>query len=120
MKLSWGLVASSLYCAAAAANNGHVFTFDASKTHAAPASSPVDPETARLILAQRLGLSRFHSIKDADAEVIKTINAYGGRRQKLFGEEADTSRAQLLVWLEGAEEGLVTSRHRHHVHVAHY
>lgn len=111
MKLSWGLVASSLYCAAAAATNGHVFTFDGSATHAAPASSPVDPETARLILAQRLGLSRFHSIKNANAAAIKSINTFGGRQQKLFGEAADTSRAQLLVWLEDADEALVTSRH---------
>lgn len=109
MKLSWGFVASSLYCAAAAATTGHVFTFDASNDHAAPASSPIDPETARLILAQRLGLSRFHSIKDADAEAIKSINTYGGRQQKLFGEQADTSRAQLLVWLQDAEQSLVTS-----------
>ncbi|KAJ4342917.1 hypothetical protein N0V87_000634 [Didymella glomerata] len=108
MKLSWGFVASSLYCAAAAAQNGHVFTFDGSEDHAAPASSPIGPETARLILAQRLGLSRFHSIKDADADAIKSINIYGGRQQKLFGEDADTSRAQLLVWLEDAEESLVT------------
>lgn len=109
MKLSWGLLASSLYCAAAAAKNGHVFTFDGTSNHAAPASSPIDAETARLILAQRLGLSRFHSIKDADAEAIKNINTYGGRQQQLFGERADTSRAQLLVWLEDAEESLVTS-----------
>jgi hypothetical protein len=111
MKLTWGLVASTLSCAAAAATNGNVFTFDGTKNHAAPASSPIDPETARLILAQRLGLSRFHSIKDADADAIKNINTYGGRQQKLFGEQADTSRAQLLVWLEDAEESLVTSRH---------
>lgn len=111
MKLSWGFVASSLYCAAAAANTGHVFTFDGTKDHAAPASSPIDPETARLILAQRLGLSRFHSVKGADSEAIKNINTFGGRQQKLFGEQADTSRAQLLVWLEDAEEGLVTSGH---------
>lgn len=118
MKLSWGLVASSLYCAAAAAKNGHVFTFDGSENHATPASSPIDPETARLVLAQRLGLSRFHSIKDADAEAIKIINTYGGRQQKLFGEEADTSKAQLLIWLEDAEESLVTSRLKRHVWMA--
>jgi hypothetical protein len=106
MKLSWGFVASSLYCAAAAAANGHVFTFDGTATRAAPASSPVDPETARLILAQRLGLSRFHLIKDADAAAIKSINAYGGRHQKLFGEDAETSRAKLLMWLDDASEDL--------------
>ncbi|OSS49506.1 hypothetical protein B5807_06035 [Epicoccum nigrum] len=106
MKLSWGFVASSLYCTAAAAANGHVFTFDGTATRAAPASSPIDPETARLILAQRLGLSRFHSIKDADAAAIKSINTYGGRHQKLFGEDADTSRAKLLMWLDDASEDL--------------
>lgn len=110
MKLSWGFVASSLYCAAAAAKPGHVFTFDGTGKHAPPASSPVDAETTRLILAQRLGLSRFHSIKHVDAEAIKNINTFGGRQQRLFGEQ-DTSRAQLLVWLEDAEDGLVTSEH---------
>lgn len=120
MKLSWGFVASSLYCAATAAKNGHVFTFDGTNNHAAPASSPIDPETARLILAQRLGLSRFHTIKDADAEAIKNINTYGGKQRKLFGEEADTSRAQLLVWLEDAEESLITSRHGHLILTAQY
>lgn len=106
MKLTWGFVASSLYCTAAAAANGHVFTFDGTATHAAPASSPIDPETARLILAQRLGLSRFHSIKGADAAAIKSINTYGGRHQKLFGEDVDTSRAKLLMWLDDASEDL--------------
>ncbi|KAJ4344178.1 hypothetical protein N0V95_006293 [Ascochyta clinopodiicola] len=112
MKLSWSLAASALYCAAAASKTGHVFTFDGTNNHAAPASSPIDPETARLILAQRLGLSRFHSIHDADADAIKNINAFGGRQQKLFGEQADTSRAQLLVWLEDAEESLVAELRR--------
>jgi hypothetical protein len=110
MKLSWGFVASSLYCTIAAAANGHVFTFDGTATRAAPASSPIDPETARLILAQRLGLSRFHSIKDADAAAIKSINAYGGRHQKLFGEDAETSRAKLLMWLDDASEDLAEGR----------
>jgi hypothetical protein len=87
MKLSWGLVFSSLYCTASAAN------------------PTVSPETARLILAQRLGLSRFHSVEHADAEAIRHINAYGGRQQKLFGtEDADRSKAHLLIWIEDSDE----------------
>ncbi|KAH5403966.1 hypothetical protein HBI88_172650 [Parastagonospora nodorum] len=83
MKLSWGLFFSSLYCTASAA------------------SPAVSPETARLIIAQRLGLSRFHSIEHADAEAIRHINAYGGRQQKLFGgDDADQSKAHLLMWIE--------------------
>ena len=103
-------ISAFCFCAAAAAANGHVFTFDGTAARAAPASSPVDPETARLILAQRLGLSRFHSIKDADAAAIKSINTYGGRHQKLFGEDADTSRARLLMWVDDASEDLAQGR----------
>lgn len=81
MKLSWGVFFSSLYCTAAAT------------------SPTVSPNTARLIIAQRLGLSRFHSIEHPDAETIRHINAYGGRQPKLFGaEDAAESRAHLLIW----------------------
>jgi hypothetical protein len=91
MKLSWGFLASSLYCTAAAVRPS------------------VSPETARLIIAQRLGLSRFHSIEHADAEAIQHINTFGGRPSKLFGkEDADRSRAHLLVWMEGADEDEAT------------
>jgi hypothetical protein len=94
MKLTWGFVASSLYCTVLAAR------------------PTVSPETARLIIAQRLGLSRFHSIEHADAETIRHINEFGGRQPKLFGEEdADRSRAHLLVWVENAEQDEATGWH---------
>lgn len=87
MKLSWGVFFSSLYCTASAA------------------TPSVSPETARLIIAQRLGLSRFHAIEHADAEAIRHINAFGGRKQKLFGtDDADRSRAHLLMWVEDGDE----------------
>jgi hypothetical protein len=90
MKLSWGIFFSSLYCTATATR------------------PTVSPNTARLIIAQRLGLSRFHSIDHPDAETIRHINAYGGRQPKLFGgDDADRSRAHLLIWREDglASEG---------------
>jgi hypothetical protein len=90
MKLSWGFLLSSLYCTASAARPS------------------VSPNTARLIIAQRLGLSRFHAIEHPNAETIRHINAFGGRQPKLFGgEDADSSRAHLLVWREDgiASEG---------------
>jgi hypothetical protein len=87
MKLSWGLFFSSLYCTASAAH------------------ASVRPETARLIIAQRLGLSRFHSIEHADAEAIQYINAFGGEQQKLFGgDDADSSKAHFLIWIEDGED----------------
>jgi hypothetical protein len=86
MKLSWGIFFSSLYGAACATNPN------------------VSPETARLIIAQRLGLSRFHSFEHVDADSLRHINAYGGLPQKLFGQgDADKSKAHLLMWIEDGD-----------------
>jgi hypothetical protein len=94
MKLSWGLFFSSLYCTASAAR---------------PA---VSPETARLIIAQRLGLSRFHSVEHADAEAIQHINTFSGKQQTLFGgDDADKSKAHLLLWIEDGEDKEATGAH---------
>lgn len=97
MKPSWSFVASSL-CASALA-----------------VRPSVGPETARLILAQRLGLSRYHSIAHADPETIRHINAFGGRQRKLLGgDDADQSKAHLLMWIENVEQdeatGMLTVR----------
>ncbi|EMD94266.1 hypothetical protein COCC4DRAFT_79511 [Bipolaris maydis ATCC 48331] len=87
MKLSGAFLASSLSCAVLAAR------------------PTVSPETARLIIAQRLGLSRFHSLEHADADTIHHINTYGGKRQPLFGaDDADVSKAHLLVWAEDVDQ----------------
>ena len=119
MKLSWGFIVSSLYCAASAAHEGHVYVLDPISRPSPQAATTVDAATARLILAQRLGLSRYHSIeKTRSEESLKQINAYGGRQQKLFGgEEADRTQAHALVWIEGVEDaegthvaGLTTCR----------
>ncbi|KAF1975222.1 hypothetical protein BU23DRAFT_503790 [Bimuria novae-zelandiae CBS 107.79] len=106
MKLSWGFIASSLYCAAAAAQDGRVYILDPTPRSPPQASTTVDATTARLILAQRLGLSRFHAIeKTRSEESLKQINAFGGRQQKLFGEEdAGRTQAHALVWIEGVED----------------
>lgn len=95
MKLSGAFVASSLSCAVLAAR------------------PTVNPETARLIIAQRLGLSRFHSLEHADADTLHHINTYGGKRQILFGaDNTGASRAHLLVWTEDAEQEEPTGGHR--------
>jgi hypothetical protein len=101
MKLSWGLAASCA-AAAAAAQLGHVHVCDGpAPSSAAPSSSPVDADTARLILAHRLGLDRFHAIAAPDAAALRQINAYGGRQSRLFGARPDdASRAHVLVWLD--------------------
>ncbi|KAF2118123.1 hypothetical protein BDV96DRAFT_610977 [Lophiotrema nucula] len=65
----------------------------------APALSP---ETARLVFAQRLGVSRYHSIKHVDEETVQHINKYGGPQQKLFREKHENP-ARVLIWIDDVE-----------------
>ena len=106
MKLSWGVITSSLLCAASAVQEGRVYVLDPTPRASSPqASTTVDPATARLILAQRLGLTRFHSIeKTRSQESLNQINAFGGRQQKLFGGEDEGAQAHALIWIEGVED----------------
>jgi hypothetical protein len=110
MKLSGRFIVPSLLCTASAASNvGRVFIYDPVAAAAAAAASPqlstsANPQTTRWILAQRLGLSQFHSIKHADDEEIQLLNAYGGRQQKLFGgEDKERTKAHVLVWVDDVE-----------------
>ncbi|KAF2801852.1 uncharacterized protein BDZ99DRAFT_469365 [Mytilinidion resinicola] len=104
MKPSWGLVLSSLCCAASAASKspvGHVYAYDSAiKSKDTTQESLVTAETARLIIAQRLGLSRFHSLDDADEDVVQQLNRYGGRALKLFGGDRESNHAHALIWLD--------------------
>jgi hypothetical protein len=88
MKPSWGVLISTLSCAAAA-------IYEPS----------VSLETARLIIAQRLGLARFHSIEHADTENLRHINKYGGMHPRLFGGDVERgTRAHLFMWIDGVDE----------------
>lgn len=110
MKLSWSFAFSSLLCAVSAERLAHVYNYDPTPWDPTAAtlqqtSSSVRAETARLILAQRLGISRYHSIKYPSDRQLEQINAFGGRQQKLFGaDNPDRSRAHILVWLEDVED----------------
>jgi hypothetical protein len=82
-----------------------VFLFDAdsSSTTTASTSEAIEPATARLIAAQRLGLSRYHNLGDPSDEAIRQINEYGALRPQavLHGEE---SRLSMFAIIEGVDE----------------
>ncbi|MCJ1361274.1 hypothetical protein MMC16_000372 [Acarospora aff. strigata] len=62
----------------------------------------VPPETARLILAQRFGLSQYHSLKGTDEETLRHLNELGGSQQLLL-EEEESHRGKFLVIVEGVQ-----------------
>ncbi|OCL02371.1 hypothetical protein AOQ84DRAFT_382746 [Glonium stellatum] len=107
MKPSWGFILSSLYFAASAASAstlGRVYVWDSTRKSAdKQLPSSVSPETARLIFAQRLGLSQFHDLKSVDEDVIQQLSQYGGRPQRLFSGARESNDAHAIVVIEGVE-----------------
>ncbi|KAL1639990.1 hypothetical protein SLS58_007416 [Diplodia intermedia] len=110
MRLSGSFVASSLLAlAAAAAPQARVFVQDLGAPTLGSQSTPtLSPDTARLVFAQRLGLSQYHSLKHADDDTIQYINDFGGSRHQLFDDEqlGDEAKHVMLV-VEGVKDTAV-------------
>ena len=87
----------------ASASDALVYTFD--RTPPSQRSTPpsISPESARLFLAHRLGLSQFHNLEDADEDTLRLLNDYGGSQAPLF-EAGDKHIRRLLVIVEGLDD----------------
>jgi len=84
----------------------HVYDlYAASEYRPAPSSSDlVSAETARLILAQRLRISQYHSLKGVDEKSIWQLNDFGGSPQRLLSKGyGDSSPGKLLVIVEAVQ-----------------
>lgn len=115
MKLIAALTgASYVHLVQAAISQASVYTFDAEPQSAiAGLTSPsTTPETARLVLARRLGLSQYHNLHTADDTTIDYLNRFGGRQNRLLPSyEDEVPLGKLLIIVEGVDEptGPVTS-----------
>ncbi|KAB2574474.1 putative endoplasmic reticulum membrane protein [Lasiodiplodia theobromae] len=111
MRLSGSFIAPSLLgLAAAAAPQARVFVQDLdAPAHLGTQTAPtLSPDTARLIFAQRLGLSQYHSLKHTDDDTIQYINDFGGSRHQLFDDDqlGDEAKHVMLV-VEGVKDTAV-------------
>ncbi|KAF2085602.1 hypothetical protein K490DRAFT_46276 [Saccharata proteae CBS 121410] len=114
MKLSGSFIASSLLglasAAAGSSSSGRVYVLDPHQPsppleHGAQPSDILSPETARLVFAQRLGLSQYHSLKNVDEASLRKVNVFGGRRPKLFGDEQlEDETTHVMIVVEGAKD----------------
>ena len=59
------------------------------------------PNEARLLFAQRLGLSNYYSLGEASDSFLELLNNYGSPQKQLLGEERPRNR--LLAIVEGVE-----------------
>ncbi|EER40736.1 conserved hypothetical protein [Histoplasma capsulatum var. duboisii H88] len=86
------------------AYDARAYTFDARQQSVPPVNRAVTPETARLILANRLGLSEGAMLGQADETLIRDLNTFGGTQAPIMGSTSagDCSAKMLLVW-EGVD-----------------
>lgn len=63
----------------------------------------ISPSDARLLFAQRLGLSQYHSLGDIGQDSFKFLNTYGEWQENLFSEERWHNPRRLLVIVEGVQ-----------------
>lgn len=87
------------------AYDARAYTFDPRQQSVPPVNRAVTPETARLILANRLGLSEGSKLGQADETVIRDLNIFGGAQSPIMGGDTsfdDYLAKMLLVW-EGVD-----------------
>ncbi|KAK2773057.1 hypothetical protein FQN53_004285 [Emmonsiellopsis sp. PD_33] len=99
------LLSLSLSAAAGvSAYDARAYTFESRQSDTAPVNRIVAPQTARLILANRLGLSEGTTLGAVDEKAIQNLNIFGGKQTAIFGDlnSEDDLAKMLLVW-EGVD-----------------
>lgn len=107
MKLTVGFLYTSamFHWLCAASPKAYVYTFDGSLGHQHTSEPPsVSPAAARLLFAQRLGLSQYHTIDRADEKTIELINRFGGSHERIFNDGHERRPDQkVLIFVENVE-----------------
>ena len=93
-----GALISLLLAIPASARHACVSISDASAESQQLSDRIVPPSVARLVLAQRLGLSGYHSLGGADDDAIEFLNAHSTH------QEQDQARRKVLLFVEGVDE----------------
>lgn len=95
--LIWATAAARAY---AASPEAHVYLNAGSHDKGGKPPS-ISASDARLLFAQRLGLSQYHSLGDVDEKTLRLLNEYGDWPKSLLRSVQDPRR--LLVLVEGVQ-----------------
>lgn len=100
--LLWASIALKAYTASAQAL---IYTSDAGSPPSKAGPTLISPNTARLLFAQRLGLSQYHSLKDADESTLDFLTTYGGKQNQIFShEEQSQALEKVLIIVDGVSK----------------
>jgi hypothetical protein len=102
MRLPTALLLPLLAGAASAAPDAKVYLFPRDESSKPSHPLALSPEEARLVFAQRLGVSQYHSLDGAGEDTLSYINRFGGRQKQLFEAEDHGKAAELVLFVEGA------------------
>lgn len=101
MKLSTGLLLPALVGKALASSNANVYIVQGQQ-RPKPSNPPsLSPEETRLVLAQRLGVSHYHSLHGASESTLSHINNFGGHGHSLFQDTTQYEAAELVIIVDG-------------------
>lgn len=106
MKLSSSFLLPLLASTASAASDpARAYIFEGQQWPNNLASPPaLSPNEARLVLAQRLGVSQFHDVGSVGNSAIKYINQFGGQLKSLFQDARKDRAPELVMIVEGVSE----------------
>ena len=111
MKVLLGLLwVSSTLNAYLVAAQALIYTSDTAPLPPKAEPQSISPSTARLLFAQRLGLSQYHSLEDADESLLDFLNTHGGHRQQIFQtHEQKHDSENVLIIVDGVSrpEGMI-------------
>ena len=107
----WSTTIAGIY---AAPREALVYLSDHSPADIDPPS--ITPHEARLLLAQRLGLSQYHSLGDVEESTLEFLNTYGGPSTHLFSEKQwDDGPRRVLAIVEGVQHPEGTTALENHL-----
>lgn len=97
MKLLASLLLPVLVGTASAASEATVYMFPSRESTNNPMPPTLSPEEARLVFAQQMGVSEYHSIGSASDNAISYINKFGKSQDPLFTDLVDRKRTLVVI-----------------------
>ena len=101
MKLKALLLPALIGATSAVASDASVYLFQRREFPSTLNPPTLSPEEARLVFAQRLGVSQYHGIGEAGEIKLAHINAFGGRQESIFQEPGRDKAAELVLLIQG-------------------
>jgi hypothetical protein len=100
MKLSPQLFLPALISAASAVSDASVYLFEGQAWPSTSNPPNLSPDEARLVFAQRLGVSQYHGIGEVSERTLSHINTFGGRQESIFQDAAKDRTAELVFFVQ--------------------